>query len=222
MARTIDEILEKYFRYIYPKKTSIGISNAVNTHKKKLGNNIVSRFSSYFSDDEELYGLFYNCTILENIGLLYWLFGSFHSFIEWVVCITNQKIVAFSQGLGGSNNFNQAIKIIYLKDVQSVQGITFGHFINIQSGQIKYSIRTQWKNINFEDDFNRAQSFLELLNKRLDALSEMNTIAPSYPIQQALANNTMEQLERLSQLYQQGILTEQEFQIQKKKILENR
>ncbi|MBQ3350617.1 MAG: SHOCT domain-containing protein [Thermoguttaceae bacterium] len=220
MARTLDDYLKQYYRrklklekedvpdfYIEEYKNDMGNQMA----KWGLGNDFSASLCSSLAEDEEILFLGFGFSFYENSGCL--LLSSSYTLknlIEWVVCMTNHKIIVYSQGILGSGIANTTIKSIPLKSIHSSQ--KSGDIVKIQTGTIKY----------YFDQPGYASEFFEKLNEILDSQTNSKTNVPSQSEQQPIPANTLEQLERLSQLYQQGLLTEQEFQIQKEKILENR
>lgn len=219
MARSLEEYLGDYFRQADPEGSDPFISFRINEYKDEMGKNITSRFCSQLSDDEEICALILTCCFRE--GTKHWyhsILGDIRDNFEWVLCLTNQKIIVFSKGFWGFKLGNRAVRSYPLKNIHSVATNRNGVIIQVGSQKIQVSkpvITLIAVDLgNFATDLD---NFAATLNKLLDSRSQKIISTAPQPI----PYNTLEQLERLTQLYQQGVLAEQEFQEQKQRILQN-
>lgn len=129
----------------------------------------------------------------------------------WLVTLTNQRIIFLDKGMF----FGVKQVDVNLRDIVSVAGKT-----GLLLGQI--SVSTSGQNYTI-DKVSKGSviPFTNLINKtRNISASPFNTPAPESTTKSTSSlDEMMNKLERLAEMKEQGILTDEEFQTQKQRIL---
>ena len=125
---------------------------------------------------------------------------------NWAYAITNKRIIIGQKGLIG-----EKVDVISLRDLNEIsfkKGVVFGVL----------TIDTIKEEFNVGLDKNSAASIHELVtNALMDLKEEMHQ--SSQPVQQAKADDPYEEVKKLKELLDMGIITEEEFDLKKKNIL---
>ena len=125
---------------------------------------------------------------------------------NWAYAITNKRIIMGQKGLIG-----EKVVVVSLRDLNDVsfkKGVVFGVL----------TIDTIKEVFNVGLDKNSATSIHELVtNALMDLKEEMHR--SSQPVQQAKADDPYEEIKKLKELLDMGIITEEEFNLKKKNIL---
>lgn len=217
MTRTLDDYLEHYLYELFSDDDDVYIPDMVNEYKSYMGRNISSQFCSFMSDDEEIV-CFLRCPffVWSNMDFLH--LGALSNY-NWLLCITTKKVIAFSNGFFGLGLANKAVKVFPLKNINSIELCGKKRF-KLICGQSTYYFELFDQGIGYADPC-MVEAYIISLNELLDSQSDTASNIPPSLEQPSDTECALAQLERLSQLYQQGLLTEQEFQFQKQKILGN-
>lgn len=125
---------------------------------------------------------------------------------NWAYAVTNKRIIIGQKGLIG-----EKVDVISLRDLNDIsfrKGLVFGVLI----------IDTIKEEFNVGLNKNSATSIHELVtNALMDLKEEMHQ--SSQPVQQVKANDPYEEVKKLKELLDMGIITEEEFDLKKKNIL---
>lgn len=125
---------------------------------------------------------------------------------NWAYAITNKRIIIGQKGLIG-----EKVDVISLRDLNDVsfrKGLVFGVLM----------IDTIKEVFNVGLNKNSATSIHELVtNALMDLKEEMHQ--SSQPVQQVKADDPYEEVKKLKELLDMGIITEEEFDLKKKNIL---
>lgn len=126
----------------------------------------------------------------------------------WLIILTNQRVIFLDKGMF----FGVKQVAIDLSTISSVGGqtkILFGQIV-IAAGGYTYTIEDVPKK--------NVIPFTNMVKQAMEDLRQGRASNANQP--QTTINDPLEQLERLASLKEKGILTEEEFQAQKAKILE--
>ena len=130
----------------------------------------------------------------------------------WLISLTDRRIIFLDKGL----IYGLKQDIIPLNRVNAISGKTGMMFGNIQvtDGARTRIIKNVWKKtvITFT---NKVQETLDAINKSPVLRSSENTQQP------ATKENKYEELEKLAALKEKGLISEEEFNQEKKKLLDN-
>lgn len=125
---------------------------------------------------------------------------------NWAYAVTNKRIIMGQKGLIG-----EKVDVISLRDLNDIsfrKGLVFGVLIID-------TIKEEF-NVGLRKDF--ATNIHELVtNALMDLKEEMHQ--SSQPVQQAKADDPYEEIKKLKELLDMGIITEEEFDLKKKNIL---
>lgn len=125
---------------------------------------------------------------------------------NWAYAVTNKRIIIGQKGLIG-----EKVDVISLRDLNDIsfrKGLVFGVLI----------IDTIKEEFNVGLNKNSATAIHELVtNALMDLKEEMHQ--SSQPVQQAKADDPYEEVKKLKELLDMGIITEEEFNLKKKNIL---
>lgn len=125
---------------------------------------------------------------------------------NWAYAITNKRIIIGQKGLIG-----EKVDVISLRDLNDIsfrKGLVFGVLI----------IDTIKEVFNVGLNKNSATSIHELVtNALMDLKEEMHQ--SSQPVQQAKADDPYEEVKKLKELLDMGIISEDEFNAKKKDVL---
>ena len=125
----------------------------------------------------------------------------------WLIILTNQRIIFLDKGMSFCVK-QVAIDLITISSICAETKILSGELV-IATGEQTYTIENVPK-----------KGVIPFANMIKDAVESLKQNKESNTIQQPTANDDLiEQLERLALLKERGILTEEEFQSQKDKIL---
>lgn len=125
---------------------------------------------------------------------------------NWAYAITNKRIIIGQKGLIG-----EKVDVISLRDLNDVsfrKGLVFGVLI-IDTIKEEFSVGL---------NKNSATSIHELVTNALMNLKE-EMHQSSQPVQQVKADDPYEEVKKLKELLDMGIITEEEFELKKKNIL---
>lgn len=125
---------------------------------------------------------------------------------NWAYAITNKRIIMGQKGLIG-----EKVVVVSLRDLNDVsfkKGVFFGVL----------TIDTIKEVFNVGLDKNSATAIHELVTNALMDLKE-EMYQSSQPVQQAKADDPYEEVKKLKELLDMGIITEEEFDLKKKNIL---
>lgn len=125
-----------------------------------------------------------------------------------ILLVTPKRIISVSKAMFSPAKVNE-----FLND--NILEVSFVK--NFVSPNIR--IHTKEKTVEFESFFNKdyAEDFYHFISK---IYNKEETSKVSSPEQNTVSESVLEQLEKLGQLRENGILTEEEFTSQKKKLLE--
>lgn len=125
---------------------------------------------------------------------------------NWAYAITNKRIIIGQKGLIG-----EKVDVISLRDLNDIsfkKGLALGVL----------TIDTIKERFNVGLDKNSATSIHELVTNALMDLKE-DMHQSSQPVQQTKADDPYEEVKKLKELLDMGIITEEEFDLKKKNIL---
>ena len=125
---------------------------------------------------------------------------------HWGYAITNKRIIMGQKGLIG-----EKVVVVSLRDLNDVsfkKGVVFGVL----------TIDTIKEVFNVGLDKNSATAIHELVTNALMDLKE-EMYQSSQPVQQVKADDPYEEVKKLKELLDMGIITEEEFDLKKKNIL---
>lgn len=125
-----------------------------------------------------------------------------------ILLVTPKRIISVSKAMFSPAKVNE-----FLND--NILEVSFVK--NFVSPNIR--IHTKEKTVEFESFFNKdyAEDFYQFISK---IYNKEEASKASFPEQNTVSESVLEQLEKLGQLRENGILTEEEFTSQKKKLLE--
>lgn len=163
-------------------------------------------------------------TLLPNERILMWLKGTFK---EWLIC-TDKRAFIVKKGFMTGNTFGGNVFQMFYKNITSVEvnfHLVSGYF-EISAGGVQNTIKNYWST---DKKFNptQAPNCISITNKDLaNKFKEACTFITNKIQEETVQNNNTsqnidipEQIKKLAELKEQGILTEDEFETKKKELL---
>lgn len=128
----------------------------------------------------------------------------------WLIVCTERRVIFLDKGLiYGLKQLETPLEKI--NSIQQKTGIVFGE-IGIWDGSSKMQIKNVMKKT--------VRPFVEAVNRAREEQKKVEAVPSAQVVQETPPLDVVSQLERLAGLRERGILTEDEFNAQKEKILE--